>query len=248
MKNLIRFSLFLLVLLGSCTTVQHISKVNTSYAVPGGEPAVVPDATVGAMIVPYKQQLDARMNEVIATLGTDLVKRQPESTMGNWFADAMLWGANQGDFNADFAISNYGGMRVPAISAGTLTVGEIYELSPFDNILLIADMPGSMVDTLFQYIASRDGWPVSKNIRLVVHEKKLVSATINGAGIDPNKIYKVAMPDYVANGGDDARFMIALPRVSTDKMQRNVLIDYAKQINSEGKTIYTSMEGRITNQ
>ena len=95
MKNLTRYWIFLLVILASCTTVQHISKVNTSYAVPGGEPVVVADAAVASMIAPYKLQLDARMNEVIATLGNDLVKRQPESTMRNWFGDAMLWGANQ---------------------------------------------------------------------------------------------------------------------------------------------------------
>jgi 2',3'-cyclic-nucleotide 2'-phosphodiesterase (5'-nucleotidase family) len=247
MRSLLHLLFATSILLAGCGTVHHIAKVDTQYGVPGQD-AVAPDMAVTQMIAPYKLQLDAKMNETIAALGTDLVKRQPESTMGNWVADGMLWGANQDTFKADFALSNYGGMRVPIISAGLLTVGELYELSPFDNLLLIVDMPGHLVDTLFQYIASRDGWPVSKNIRMVISQKKLVSATIDGAAIDPNKIYKVAMPDYVANGGDDARFIIPLPRVSTDKMQRNVLIDFARHTANSGNTIYTRMEGRIVNQ
>jgi 2',3'-cyclic-nucleotide 2'-phosphodiesterase (5'-nucleotidase family) len=235
------------VLLTSCTTVQHVSKVNAQYS-SIGQDATETDQEIDMMVAPYKVQLDSKMNEIIATLGADLVKRQPESTMGNWVADGMLWGANQDNFKADFAISNYGGMRVPVISAGPLTVGEMYELSPFDNLLLIVDVPGNIVDTLFQYIASRDGWPVSKNIKLAISQKKLISATINGAAVDPGKIYKVAMPDYVANGGDDAHFLIPLPRVSTDKMQRNVLIDFARNAGKSGEVIYTRTEGRIVNQ
>jgi 2',3'-cyclic-nucleotide 2'-phosphodiesterase (5'-nucleotidase family) len=247
MKILYSLSLAAWLLLHGCSTVQHISNVNAGYTVPGPE-AGVNHPQVDAMIAPYKVQLDAKMNEPIAALGTDLIKRQPESTMGNWVSDGMLWGANQGGFNADFAVSNYGGMRVPMITAGVLTVGEIYELSPFDNMLLIVDMPGTYVDSLFQFIASKDGWPVSKGINLVISQKKLVSATIHGAPVDPDKIYKVAMPDYVANGGDEAHFMIPLKRVSTDKMQRNVLIDFAKSSSKDGSNIYTRMEGRIISQ
>lgn len=247
MRLLVHLLFAACLLLTSCGTVQHVSKVNTQFGVPGQD-AVTHDPAIDQMIAPYKVQLDAKMNETIAALGTDLIKRQPESTMGNWVADGMLWGANQDNFSADFAITNYGGMRVPMISAGLLTIGELYELSPFDNMLLIVDMPGNMVDTLFQYIASRDGWPVSKNIKLVISQKKLISATIDGKAVDPNKTYKVAMPDYVANGGDDARFIINLPRVSTEKMQRNILIDFARNTALSGNTIYTRMEGRIVNQ
>ena len=247
MKILYQLTIAAWLLLQGCTTVQHISKVDVSYTVPSAEVAVA-NRDIDAMIAPYKVQLDANMNEPIAALGTDLVKRQPESTMGNWVSDGMLWGANQGGFTADFAISNYGGMRVPMISAGVLTVGEIYELSPFDNMLLIVDMPGTYVDSLFQFIAAKDGWPVSKGVRLVISQKKLISATIDGAPVDPAKMYKVAMPDYVANGGDEARFMIPLKRISTDKMQRNILIDFAKASAKDGGNIYTRMEGRIISQ
>jgi 2',3'-cyclic-nucleotide 2'-phosphodiesterase (5'-nucleotidase family) len=247
MKSTLNLFLASFILLAGCTTVQHISKVNTQYGVPGQD-VTVTNSDMDKVIAPYKVQLDAKMNETIATLGTDLVKRQPESTMGNWVADGMLWGANQYNFHADFAISNYGGMRVPVISAGLLTIGELYELSPFDNQLLIVDVPGHLVDTLFRYIASRDGWPVSHNVRLVISQKQLIRATVDGASPDPAKTYKVAMPDYVANGGDDAKFLIPLPRVSTQKMQRDVLIDFARHTARNGEVIYTRMEGRIANQ
>jgi 2',3'-cyclic-nucleotide 2'-phosphodiesterase (5'-nucleotidase family) len=138
------------------------------------------------------------MNKVIAVVKTELVKKQPESTMGNWCTDAMLWGIEKAGLHADFALMNYGGMRIPVITPGPLTMGELFELSPFDNALMIVDVPGNFVDTMFQHIASKDGWPVSDEVRMTISQKKMIQCTINGAPIDPAKTYKVLMPDYVA--------------------------------------------------
>jgi 2',3'-cyclic-nucleotide 2'-phosphodiesterase (5'-nucleotidase family) len=168
--------------------------------------------------------------------------------MGNWVIDAMMNGANTDGLHADFAIANYGGMRVPVITTGPFTMGEIYELSPFENMLVIVDVPGNLVDSLFQLIASRGGWPVSANVRLVIGQKQLISATINGSRIDPGRIYQVAMPDYVANGGDDAHFLIPLPRTITTKTQRSTLIRYAADTARSGNTITSNVEGRIITQ
>ena len=100
------------------------------------------------MIEPYKSTLDVQMNEVIGTVSQEMTKKKPESTLGNWYADAMIAGTKKEGYPVDFAISNYGGLRVPYISAGPLTRGEIYELCPFDNLLVIVDVPGDILDIL----------------------------------------------------------------------------------------------------
>ena len=232
----------------SCTTVQHISKVNASYDVPGKQSDAATDAEIASIINPYKSQLDAEMNEVIANIAVDLTRQQPESNMGNWVTDAMMRGVAREGLAADFAVHNYGGMRVPTITAGPLTMGELYELSPFDNTLMIVDAPANIVDSLFHFIASKDGWPVSSEVDLVIRDQKLVSATINGQPVDRTKIYKIAVPDYVANGGDHTTFMIGTKRLQTGLLVRNLLVRDAAETARMGNSINVTIDGRIIKQ
>ena len=236
--------LFFTTLVLSCTSVQHISKMNVSYDVPSTQTSAATD-TIQEMIEPYKSQLDDKMNQVIANVGTELSKKQPESTLGNWTSDALMAGIKRQGLSADFAVCNYGGMRVPVITIGPLTMGELYELSPFDNEIMIVDVPGNIVDSLFQHIAERNGWPVSGNIRMTMKDGKMLTCLINGKPIDPNTMYKVVTPDYVANGGDDARFMVGLKRMQTGFLQRDLIIQYAAETARMGNDINVTLEGRI---
>lgn len=233
---------------GGCTSVQHISKTNIGYESVSSKSDIVPDQEITAMIEPYKSTLDAQMNEVIGTVSQEMTKKKPESTLGNWYSDAMIAGTKKEGYAVDFAISNYGGLRVPYISAGPLTRGEIYELCPFDNLLVIVDVPGNILDTLLQQIASSEGWPVSNEIRMVIKDNKIESCTIHNQPIVSSQIYKVAMPDYVANGGDGLKSLIPLSRVQTSKLIRDILIEYAQESTRMGKGISASIDGRITIQ
>ncbi len=230
---------------GACTSVQHISKTNISYESVSSKSDIVPDPEITAMIEPYKSTLDEQMNEVIGTVSQELTKKKPESTLGNWYADAMIAGTKKEGYPVDFAISNYGGLRVPYISAGPLTRGEIYELCPFDNLLVIVDVPGDILDSLLQQIAFTEGWPVSNDIRMVIKDNKVESCTIHSQQIVSSQIYKVAMPDYVANGGDGLRALIPLSRVQTSKLIRDILIEYAQESTRKGQTISATIDGRI---
>jgi len=244
MRNMKLLLLIFTTLVLSCTSVQHISKMNVSYDVPSTQTSAATD-TIQDIIDPYKLQLDDKMNQVVANLATELTKKQPESTMGNWTADALMAGVKRQGLSGDFAVCNYGGMRVPVITVGPLTMGELYELSPFDNEIMIVEVPGNIVDTLFQHIASRNGWPVSSNIRMTMKDGKMLTCLINGNPIDPNKIYNVVTPDYVANGGDDARFMVGLKRTQMGLLQRDLIIQYAAETARNGNDINVTLEGRI---
>ncbi|HXR81191.1 MAG TPA: 5'-nucleotidase C-terminal domain-containing protein, partial [Saprospiraceae bacterium] len=103
----------------------------------------------------------------------------------------------------------------------------------------------NIVDSLFQHIAERNGWPVSGNIRMTMKDGKMLTCLINGKPIDPNTIYKVVTPDYVANGGDDARFMVGLKRMQTGFLQRDLIIQYAAETARMGNDINVTLEGRI---
>ena len=240
------FYLFILTLF-ACTSVQHISKTDVQYSeIKTGSASE--DAEVNATIAPYKAQLDAVMNEVLAVLPAELAKKKPESTLGNWVSDVMAERLRKEGYEVDFAVVNYGGLRVPYLSAGPLTRGEVFELAPFDNTLMIVDVPGHKLDSFLLLIAETDGWPVSKEARFVISNKKMISSQISGLPIDQNRIYKVATLDYVATGGDNMKVLIPLPRSQTSLIFRDVLIDYLKEATAAGKPITASVEGRIITQ
>lgn len=236
-----------LLFIAACTSVNHISKTDVKYTVVKSD-AASEDAEVNAIIAPYKAQLDAVMNEVLIVLPAELTKQKPESTLGNWVSDVITERLRKEGYVVDLAIVNYGGLRVPYLSAGPITRGEIFELAPFDNLLMIVDVPGHKLDSVFYMIAESDGWPVSSEARLVVKDKMMSSLKIAGQPIDPARIYKLATLDYVANGGDNMKMLIPLDRKQTGLLFRDVLIDYLKDLNSAGKEFKPSLDGRISRQ
>ncbi len=246
-KKYIWFFLLLVVLSGGCKSVQHISRTDVTYQILKADPSVAPDETVTDMVAPYKAQLDAVMNEILGNVLTELTKQKPESTLGNWVADVMLEAVQKEGYEVDFSIINYGGLRVPYITAGPLTRGELFELSPFDNMIMVVDVPGIVLDTIFQQIAAAGGWPVSKSVKLVISNKMLLSSLIFDQPIDPKRVYKVATLDYVANGGDDMKSFIPLTRIQTGKILRDMLIENVMRATAAGKDITSSLEGRIIN-
>ncbi len=240
---------FAFVLLSTgCTTVQHISKTDVNYTIVKSDASIPEDKEVVTIIAPYKLQLDAVMNEVLAVLPAELTKQKPESTLGNWVSDVIVERLRKDGYEVDFAIVNYGGLRVPYLSSGPLTRGEIYELSPFDNTLMVVEVPGHKLDSVFRLIAESEGWPISKEARLVIADKKWVSVHIAGQPMQMDKIYKLATIDYVANGGDNMSMLISLSRKQTNLLVRDVLIDYLKYATASGKQITGMVDGRISKQ
>ncbi len=240
------FFLFI-ILLSSCKSIQHISHTDVTYQTMKSDSMLIPDVTVTNMITPYKVQLDTVMHEVIGNVVNDLYKQRPESSLGNWVADVMLDAVKKEGYSADIAVVNYGGLRVPSISSGPLTRGEVYELSPFDNMIMIVDIPGKILDTLFQRMASTGGWPVSRGVKMEMSNKVVTSCLVLNQPVDTNRIYKVATLDYVANGGDDMKCLIPLTRVQTGKILRDMLIEDALRLKAENKGITSFVEGRIIN-
>lgn len=245
-KKITGYLLFL-ILLSACKSVQHISHTDVSYQVMRSDSTLKSDQVITDMIAPYKVQLDTVMNEVLGNVVYDLNKQRFESNLGNWVADVMLDGVRKEGYQADFAVVNSGGLRVPGITAGPLTRGELFELSPFDNMVVVVDIPGKIIDTLFQKIAENAGWPISRGVKLSMSNKMIVSSLIHDLPVDSNKIYKVATVDYVANGGDEMKSLIQLSRVQTGKILRDMLIENVIKTTAEGKGITAYIEGRIIN-
>lgn len=248
------YALFLFLSVGllttSCTKVFHLADVDaTKYRV-NEETISNENQEISNIIAPYKEQLDAKMDEVINILDVDLEKNKPESTMSNWMTD-IVHDHIQKHFDKPLAATfqNYGGLRVNSIAKGELTVREIYELMPFENEVLIVEAKGSEVRTFFKKIAESRGWPVSRQVKLhITKEGKIDSLMINGEPVIENQIYYLAIPDYVANGGDGNDFLVKLPRTSTGIKVRDAIIEECKYRKSQGINETAKLDQRITRE
>lgn len=226
-KRLLYLSITVLLLSG-CSKKQYVyvADIDTDY-IRVNKYSAKEDKTVKDMIAPYKEQLDAEMNVVLGVIADDMVKARPNSNLGNWFADLLQTISNiEFDGYVDFAVQNYGGLRVPVVAKGDLTVGDIYEVMPFDNKLVVLNLSGEKTLLLLNRIADYGGWPISSNLTFSIEDDKATNIMIKGEPFDIKKTYRVALPDYTANGGDKCDFLKGEPQEDNDKMIRDLIVEY----------------------
>ena len=206
------------------------------------------DKAFSDMIDTYSAQVTNEMEKVIGHCPKAIRKGSPESPLSNLTADALVWMAKEHyGVTADVGIYNAGGIRAE-ISAGDLTVGDVYAVYPFDNVLSVATLKGKDLKKLFEYVASSGGLPINKEVRMVISNKKVKSVTVNGKQIDDNADYTVATIDYLMNLG---RYGLenAIDRKDASEMIRDCFVSYFHYLADEnGGQITASADGRITIQ
>lgn len=204
------------------------------------------DTVLGRFLQPYSQSVNATMNDVIGIAEPGIDKKQPESVMGNFFADAELVMATEKyGVKVDAAFINFGGLRLNQLPAGPVTNGKIFELMPFDNVLILQKLRGSVLQEFLDLTASRGGWPLA-GLTMQIRDKKAVNVKIGGRPLDPAATYTVAYSDFIANGGDNAEMLRKVPQINNGYLVRDAFLDYIKKRKKEGLNIAGVLENRIT--
>jgi len=234
------------VLLTGCGTPQ-IARITYTPVTVSEEMPAQQDEEVAALIGPYREKMKAEMDQVIGRVAQEMPGGRPESLMGNFVSDVLASQAERylGE-EIDFAISNSGGLRIPAIPEGPLKRSTIYELLPFDNVLVVLSLSGKKVQQLADHMARAGGWPVSQGFSMVMEHDRATEVRIQGEPLDAEHVYQVAMPDYVANGGDNASFLTDIPQESTGRFMRDAVLEYIAVKNKAGESLRSSISGRVT--
>ncbi len=237
---------FLLFTIACSSSKQHISDVNVEYVRASEIYDHEGPSKIQEMIIPYKTEMESEMGLILGYLPEDLIKDRPNSNMGNWFADALLEMSNKYDNqNVDIAIQNYGGLRIPFLAKGEITKGNIYELMPFDNKLIVLDLNATLLQRLLDEIANSGGWPISQGLNFKIDNGKAVAIKFNEMDLDINKTYRVAMPDYIANGGGDCDFLIEIEQKHSGTYIRDVIIEYLSDLKNQNREITIDKSKRI---
>ena len=205
------------------------------------------DSLLLLMLQPYTTTVNNTMNEVVGIAEKNLDKNQPESTLGNFLADAyFVIGQEKYNTKVDAAFANIGGIRLNQIAAGNITNGKIFELMPFDNLLILQKLKGDVLQEFLDLTAANGGWPLS-GITMQIKDKKAVNVTVGGKPIDRSAIYTTVNSDYIANGGGGAAMLRSVPQITNGYLMRDAIFDYIKKQKAEGKNITANIENRVTN-
>ena len=231
------FGLFL----GSCTQYPYSS---SSFNLLNVDETIQRDSSYVELIAPYKKHLDAQMQIIVAEAARPLIKGRGESILGNLVADMQLsYSTEKFDQPIDISVINNGGLR-SNLPMGKITVGNIYELSPFENFIYLVELSANDVKKLALYSVKGKNLGIA-GMQVESREGELVAFTVGGIEVVEGRTYTLAINDYLANGGDNMAFLIDLPRmVKSNVLLREMLIDQMKKWSAEGKLINAEIEGR----
>ena len=202
-----------------------------------------PSAEAAKTVAPYKASVDSMMAPVLGLSRVAMSVKRPESLLSNWAADVMVEGGTATGLEpADMGLINMGGLR-NNMPEGIVRRGDIMLISPFENRVVVLEMRGADLLELMRNIAAVKGEGVSSSVRMEISENgELLSCTIGGKEIDPQRIYTVATIDYLAEGNDKMTALKkAVTRHEIGLLAREVMMEYVLK----HRVIDSKMEGRI---
>lgn len=209
-------------MLSACHTTWQANSVEASYLkLESGNTAQ--DSALVALIQPYKDSMEKVMGDSLGTLPYRLVKEKPNGLLGMWTADLFRAGvSNRSGETVDIAVLNNGGIRRPYIGPGKVTRGEMYELMPFENRVMLLQLDSAQVMQLAAFLAKKGGDPVSG---LQIKQDSVLVVKADGKALS-NRKYTLCCTDYQYNGGDDYDFLQSfLVKQSDMGLLRDILIE-----------------------
>ena len=165
---------------------------------------IVPDPDVVEIVARADRAArDIKAESLDASLDIPLtLQGNPESLLGNLFTDAVL-----ASFDGDIAVHNVtGGIRA-ILPAGDITFGEIYEVMPFDNRVVILELTGA---ELRQIVANQlpRGWRKAGFSGLRIDARceddvlEIDLELADGRSVSDDDVMRVITTDFLALGGD----------------------------------------------
>lgn len=236
--------LFLLMAGTSCRTVYRPQSLGYESRL---IQKVAPDTAMQRFLEPYAAKVASTMNDVIGRIEKDLQKQSPDGSLGHFLADSYLEMARRRyDPGVQVAFINGGGVRLPAIQSGPLRRGTIYEVMPFDNLMVILRVTGVQLQQYLDHVASEGGGGVA-GLTMKIKGRKAIDVMIGGRPLDPGATYTMANSDYTVSGGGGYMGLRSLPANKTGYLLRDATIDYCLSFHQRGEAVPVPTDKRIAN-
>jgi 5'-nucleotidase / UDP-sugar diphosphatase len=217
---------------------------------------VTPDPESVAMADALRATMDQTLNVEIGTLEAPLdsrrnVVRGEEASMGNLIADAL-----RDVTGADIAIMNGGGIRGDTTyDAGhKLTRRDILTELPFGNTTVVTELPGSQVllaleNAVSQVEKGSGRFAQVSGVTFAFDASAPAGSRVSevmagGAPLEADKVYTVAVNDFILGGGDGYDALGGgriVTEGATGQLLANQVMAYVEKLG----TVNVGVEGRI---
>jgi len=225
---------------------------------------VPPDAEVTRIVQAYEDRARSITGRVVGYVKKNLTGNSRaariascETPLGDVLADAM-----RAETGAEIAFMNPGGIRADLVAKHegrpdfAVTYGDAFEVQPFGNALVTMTLRGAQILALLEgQFGSRQEpriLQVSRGFSYLyaydrAHERAVVSDLhLYGKPIDPAKTYRVAVPSFLAAGGDS----FAVLKLGEDRKEGPIDVDaltsYLGKVSSAAAPLDAPAGGRIT--
>jgi 5'-nucleotidase len=181
-------------------------------------PRYQPDQGVAALVRRYAERAGPVAGRIVGRMtGPAGREKTPsgEQVLGDIVADAHLAATRAS--GARIAFTNGSGVRADIEPAGgNVTFGDIFAAQPFGNSVTVKSFTGRQIRALLeQQFDSGSNTPASPNMLLPSANvrfaydlsrpagRRIVELKVDGAPIDDEALYRVAMNSFLAAGGDN---------------------------------------------
>ena len=212
---------------------------------------MTPDRNVAALVDRYQTDVNASLSMVLGKTCRNLDGRDVrvrETNLGNLVADAVREATK-----ADMALFNGGSIRA-SLKKGDITLKNLQSVLPFDNYAVVLDLKGGQVRQALEHGLSRmeerkGAFLQVSGLRMVYDSgatagSRVKKVTVSGEPLDEERLYRVAVNDFMAAGGDGfVIFKSAAKKWDFDKglFISDLVADY---LRAKGE-VCPDVEGRI---
>lgn len=250
-KLILRISLGVLVVLGFSSCFNGHSQISySSECISVVNDSLPVDSSVLDLILPYKRKVIEETERIVGYASETINKGIPESPLTNMISDLLLAKGQElaSATNSpipDMAFVNNGGLRAP-LPEGAITVGDVYQLMPFENKLSLVGLNGLQMLAFLNYIASLGGEGLA-GVRFTIDNSEATNIVFASQhfNVDSAKMYYVITSDYLANGGGGDVLKTASFRKDYAVLIRDVIMEYIEHQYLTGKEISPKLDGRI---
>lgn len=218
--------------------------------------SLIPDEPrTAAVVESYEKRLGKELEAIVARTrvpldGVAMRLRASETNLGNLVADAMRTEAR-----TEIAIVNAGGIRSDRLHPpGPLLRRTLVEIHPFGNVVCTVSVPGRVVLQALNHGVSRlptaaGQFPQVSGLTMRVDLKgpvgeRVKDVKVQGQPIDSDRLYTVAIPDFVWLGGDGYT-MFAGQRVLVGPESGTSMVSALENYVVGRGEIAPTVEGRI---
>ncbi len=205
-----------------------------------------PSPQVVAFLKEVDESIGAEFSKVLGESKRDLsrsyyphMNSRVESELGNWITDVMRWKTG-----VQIAFHNNGAIRAD-IRAGPVTKADVFEVSPFQNTLMVFELTARQIKDILEYDVERDWDRIQVSglrYRFYPKDKKTYGKRIDfievngevlakqGVLLHPEKVFTVVSNDYLLGHAEDKYFGFRVDRTKDTGISLNkALMEWLSQ-------------------